>query len=264
MNNSDDPDSICSQHTERMLVGKLPMTVVRQSIDTLKLGVFPPDGQLRVNAPLRASNEDVRQAVVERLEWIYAQQARYARPAADTADPDMVSGEQHWFLGRRYPLQVVEQAATAGSVTLLPCGANDSSANDAARLRLLVSPGSSRAERRELLEHWYQHQLTERLPPLLEHWQPIIGRQAASCGIKPMTTRWGSCNPRSRRIWLNLELVHKSPACLEYILVHELVHLLERRHGNRFDALMDGFMPDWQQHRDALNQPPLARPDWQY
>jgi len=259
MNNSEDPGSICSQHTERITVAGIPVSVVRQGIKMLQVAVTPPEGQVRVAAPLHTSDEAVQRAVMERLSWIREQQAACARQIADTAEPKLVSGEQHWLLGNSYPLQVVEQAAAPGSITLLPGGANDPG-----QLRLLVSASSSREERQEVLEQWYQDELTKLLPALLQRWQALIGDRPIDCGVKPMATRWGSCNPRSRRIWLNRALVHKSTGCLEYILVHELVHLRERRHGPRFDALLDDLLPDWRTRRTTLAQPPLARPDWGY
>lgn len=259
MNNSDDPNSICSQHTEQIEVAGLPVTVVRQSITTLKLGFFPPEGRLRVDAPLHTDDDTLRQAVIARLDWIREQQAGYAKPAADNAAPEMLSGEQHWFMGTRYPLQVIEQTEIPASITLLP-----DNGNEPAHMRLFTPPGSSRAERLERLEQWYQSQLGERLPALLQRWQDLIGKQPIHCGIKAMSTRWGSCNPRSRRIWLNTALAQKPADCLEFILVHELVHLRERRHGQHFDALLEQFLPDWQQRRNLLEQAPASHPDWTY
>jgi len=129
-------------------------------------------------------------------------------------------------------------------------------------LVLRIPPGTARAARRQVLERWYRQQLYEWLPGRLRDWQPILGVQVAACRIKRMKTRWGSCNTAARRIWLNLELAKKPAACLEYVLVHEMVHLLEQHHTDRFHRLMDRFLPDWRLRRDILNRSPLAPEDW--
>jgi predicted metal-dependent hydrolase len=127
-----------------------------------------------------------------------------------------------------------------------------------------VRPGTDRDKREQLLNDWYRRRLKELMPDLIIKWQPIIGVQVADWGIKKMKTRWGSCNTRDHRVWLNLELAKKAPRCLEYVLVHELVHLRESHHNDRFKALMDLFMPQWRQYREELNQAPLAYEEWAY
>ena len=131
-------------------------------------------------------------------------------------------------------------------------------------LEISVRPGMDRAKRDDVLQRWYRQLLRDRAPDLLAKWEPIIGVEVAHCGIKRMKTRWGTCNIEAKRIWLNLELAKKPPACLEYILVHEMVHLLERHHNDRFRAYMDQFLPQWRLHREELNRAPLAHEDWEY
>jgi predicted metal-dependent hydrolase len=131
-------------------------------------------------------------------------------------------------------------------------------------LSMQVRPGTDTEKRLEILNAWYRCQLQNQLPGLLAQWEPVVGVQAAECRIKRMKTRWGTCNITARRIWLNLELAKKPPECLEYILVHELVHLHERHHNERFRTLMDRYLPSWRLHRDRLNQTPLAHEDWEY
>jgi predicted metal-dependent hydrolase len=131
-------------------------------------------------------------------------------------------------------------------------------------LELRVRPGSDRDKRDAVLQNWYRTQLKAQLPALVDKWEPIVGVRVADTRIKRMKTRWGSCRVESRRIWLNLELAKKPVACLEYILVHEMIHLLERHHTDRFRELMDRFMPNWRIYRDELNRAPLAHEEWKY
>ena len=133
-----------------------------------------------------------------------------------------------------------------------------------ASLDLFVRPGSSAAQREAVLLRWYREQLKALIPPFLEKWQPVLGVQARHWGIKKMKTKWGSCNPTTRRLWFNLELAKKPVLCLEYIVLHELVHLLERNHSERFMALMDGFMPNWRVCRETLNSGVLGHEVWVY
>ena len=127
-----------------------------------------------------------------------------------------------------------------------------------------MRPGTSREEREAVLQRWYRRRLREQIPPLIAKWEPEIGVTVTEWGIKKMKTRWGTCNINARRIWLNLELAKKPVACLEYILVHEMVHLLERHHNERFKQLMDRLMPQWRLHREELNRAPLSHETWSY
>ena len=129
---------------------------------------------------------------------------------------------------------------------------------------LIVRSKSDTAGRERVLLSWYRRELKQMIPPLIAKWEAIMGVQVVEWGVKEMKTRWGTCNPDARRIWLNLELIKKPASCLEYIVVHEMVHLLERQHGDRFVAYMDTFMPQWRQRREELNQAPLGHATWEY
>ena len=131
-------------------------------------------------------------------------------------------------------------------------------------MQLHVRPGASAAQRERVLQRWYRQQLKELIPPMIEKWEAIIGVKVAAWGVKKMKTKWGSCNSEARRIWLNLELAKKPLQCLEYIVVHEMVHLLQRHHNDRFTALMDELLPNWRLHRDELNHAPLGHETWSY
>ncbi len=221
------------------------MEVVRKKIKNVNLRIYPPDGRVRVSVPLRLGDEAVRKAVLARLGWIRKHQTRLERQDRPSVR-EMITGESHEFQGRRYRLQVVEHD-----------GPPAVSLRDHNTLELRVRSGSGREKREAVLHGWYRQQLREQIPPLIAKWEPVIGVTVADWGIKKMKTRWGSCNVRARRIWVNLELAKKPPECLEYIVVHEMVHLLERRHNGRFKALMDRWMPQWRMHREELNRTPL-------
>ena len=230
----------------------IPVEVVRKDIKNLHLGVYPPRGRVRVAAPLVVGDEAVRLAVIDKLGWIRRQQAKFAQQPRQS-QREMVSGESHYFLGRRYRLRVHEQAGPA-RVAL----------RGITSLDLFVPPGIDAARREAILNRWYREQLRALVPPMLEKWQAVLGVQVADWGIKRMKTKWGSCNPEARRIWLNLELVKKPVQCIEYIVVHELAHLLERRHDERFAALMDEAMPNWRLRRNELNALPVRHEGWEY
>lgn len=226
--------------------------MVRKDIKNLHLGVYPPNGRVRVATPLVVSDDAVRLAVIDKLGWIRRQRAKFAAQPRQS-QREMVNGESHYFLGQRYRLRVHEDGGPA-RVAL----------RGVASLDLFVRPGSSRDQREAVLLSWYREELKGLAAPLLAKWQPILGVQVAAWGVKKMKTKWGSCNPASRRVWLNLELAKRPVQCLEYIVVHELVHLIERNHTDRFTVLMDGFMPNWRACRELLNSGVLGHEVWGY
>lgn len=230
----------------------IPVEVVRKNIKNLHLGVYPPEGRVRVAVPLRLDDEAVRLAIISRLTWIRRQQDGFERQDRQS-QREMVTGESHYVGGRRYRLDVVEHAGSA-AVRL----------RNNTTLELRVRPGTSREQREAALHRWYRGRLRARIPQLIAKWEPAIGVTVAEWGIKKMKTRWGTCNIDARRIWLNLELAKKPASCLEYILAHEMVHLLERHHNERFQQLMDRLMPQWRLYREELNRAPLAHEDWAY
>jgi len=236
----------------QIVIGCLAVQVVRKAIKNLHLGVYPPNGRVRVAAPLQVSDGAVRRAVIGKLGWIKRQRARFDAQARDSAR-EMVSGESHYFLGRRYRLRVIYSEGTRAVLL-----------QGHMRMEMRVRPGTPPGQRERLLNQWYRGQLRKLVPPLLEKWQPALGTAAAEWGIKKMKTKWGACNPQARRIWLNLELAKKPPQCLEYIIVHELVHMLERQHNERFVGLMDKHLPQWQRHRQELTSAPLGHATWSY
>ena len=226
--------------------------VVRKDIKNLHLGVYPPKGRVRVAVPLRLDDEAVRLAVISRLGWIRRQQ-KGLEGQDRQSQREMITGESHYVQGRRYRLSVIEHDGPAR--VSLP---NNTT------MELRVRPGTDRDKREAVLHRWYRQRLRKQIPELVAKWEPEVGVAVAEWRIKRMKTRWGTCNVDVRRIWLNLELVKKPAVCLEYILVHEMAHFLERHHNERFKELMDRLMPKWRLHREELNRSPLAHENWEY
>ncbi len=241
-----------STETYQLTINGLLVDVIRKDIKNLHLGVYPPEGHVRVAAPLLVSNDAVRLAAISRLAWIKRQQARFETQPRQSAR-EMVGGESHYFLGRRYRLRVI--AATGRSFVRF---------RGKSYIKLQVAADSTTAQRERLLQHWYRQQLRELIPALIEKWQAALGVEVADLGIKRMKTKWGSCSIAPRRVWFNLELAKKPLECLEYVVAHELVHLLERHHNDRFIAIMNQYLPRWRHIRELLNSTPLAHESWKH
>ncbi|MGB3330352.1 MAG: SprT family zinc-dependent metalloprotease [Thermomicrobiales bacterium] len=234
----------------RISVSGIDAEVIYKGIKHIHISVYPPDGRVRVAAPHRIDDEAVRLAVIQRLPWIRKQQVRL-RNAQRQTERRMVSGETHYVWGERYLLDVSRHGRHRVEL-------------DSRTLWLIAPQSADAAARLRLLERWYREQLIEALPTLIDKWQAIIGEQAASVEVRRMRTRWGSCSPDKRTIRLNLDLATKHPRCLEYVLVHELIHLKERSHNERFFSMQDMYLPDWRQRRDVLNAAPLKYEHWTY
>ncbi len=233
-------------------VSGLSVQIVRKAIKNLHLGVYPPNGRVRVAAPLALTDDAVRLAVISRLGWIKRQRAKFEGQPRQSKR-EMVTGESHYFLGQRYRLNVIEHHG-AGKVVL----------PNKSTMALYARPETSPVQRKQILQRWYREQLKTLIPPLLEKWQTTLDVQVADWGIKKMKTKWGACNVNARRIWLNLELAKKPLHCIEFIVVHEMVHLLERKHNEIFISYMDKFLPRWRFYKEELNKSPLRHENWSY
>ncbi|WP_270806734.1 M48 family metallopeptidase [Aeromonas sp. QDB62] len=203
-------------------IGNITLDLQRKPIKNLHISVLPPEGKVRVSAPLQLSDTAIRMAVVKRIAWIREQQADFAAQPRQS-EREMCTGETHYLWGRGYRLDVAQGAEPGvklkgGKIVLTS--------------RNQITP----EKRQFVLQDWYRTILRKRVEPLMKQWQEQIGVTPSFVGIKRMKTKWGSCNPSTGRIWLNLELVKKPPECLEFIIVHELIHLLERHHNERFKA----------------------------
>ena len=232
-----------------LTVRGIGIDVIFKDIKNLHIGVYPPFGRVRVAAPLRLDDEAVRLAVVQRLQWIRKQRATL-QSADRQSQREMVTGESHFVWGIRYRLKAIEHPGRA-HLTLA-----------GKRLELRVPTETCAEQRRTVLDRWYRAQLKAVIPDLIATWEPIIGRTVPAWTIRRMKTKWGSCNRETGHLWFNVELAKKHPDCLEYIIFHEMTHLLERNHTERFTALMDEHMPDWRARRDRLKAEPLASEAW--
>lgn len=224
----------------QITVADLRIEIVRKNVKNLRLTVYPPDGRVRIAAPLHVNDAAVRQFVLAKLAWIKKHQAKFVK-LVRSAPIEYISGESHYYQGKRYLLNVIYQPGAPKVVI-----------SDQTTLDLYVRPGSDSVQRQRVMTAWYRHQLKAQIPPLIEKWQPIMGVTVQAWGVKQMKTRWGTCNIKARRIWLNLELAKQAHHCLEYIVVHEMVHLLERLHNTRFKAFMDQFLPPWRRYKEEL------------
>lgn len=224
-----------------MKVGDLLIDVVKKDIKNLHLGVYPPDGRVRIASPLKVDDETIRLFAISKLKWIKKNQAKFqAQPRQSPRE--YVSGESHYYQGDRYLLNVIYHSSAPKVVV-----------RNKTYLDLYVRHGSIQKQREQVLINWYRQQLKSEIPQLIAKWEQVIGVSINDWGVKKMKTRWGTCNIQAKRIWLNLELIKKPQHCLEYVIVHELVHLLERNHGDRFKTYMSRFMPNWNSYKQELN-----------
>lgn len=237
-----------STGSAHLTVAGLGIDVVYKDIKNLHISVYPPVGRVRVAAPHRLDEDAIRLAIIQRLPWIKRQREQL-RNADRQTERRMVSGETHYVWGERLRLDSSREGRSKVSV--------------AGKTLWVTTPADySDDQRRAVLDHWYRKELKAALPALLAKWQPIVGGEATKFIVRRMKTKWGTCQSESRCIWLNPELAKKNPRCLEYIVVHELTHFIERTHNDRFIQLMDLHMPDWRARRDELNAAPLAEEEW--
>lgn len=227
-------------------IGSITFDLQRKPIKHLRIHVLPPDGAVQVAAPHSFTDMAIRLAFIARTPWIKKQQQAFAEQSRQTKR-EWVSGECHYLWGKAYRLQVVEHT-----------GRHEVRYGKDNYLQLWVREGTTDANKAKVLHSFYREELAKKVPPLLAKWQKRIGVTVLEWRTRKMKTKWGSCNIEAQRLLLNLELAQKPIACLEYVLVHEMVHLLERHHNTRFVAYMDKFMPDWRERRALLNRQVLS------
>jgi predicted metal-dependent hydrolase len=235
----------------KITIGDIEIEVIQKDIKNVHLSVYPPHGRVRISAPLHMDLDMLRLYSISRLAWIRKHQKKIQSQPRE-AKREYLSKESHYYLGKRY-LLVVNSQATANTVRLKHN-----------TIELNVRPNIETTKKKELLELWYRNQLKEIVKKLIAKWEPIISVKVAEFGIKKMKTKWGTCNSEASRIWINLELAKKPIQCIEYIVVHELVHFLERNHTNRFVSIMNQHLPNWRELKDELNRLPVAHTDWGY
>src|SRR5690606_18515486 len=225
-------------------LGEMAVEVVQKDIKNIHLSVYPPNGRVKVAAPRQMSQDVIRAYLISKLSWIRKQQTKFRNQERE-APRDYVSRESHYYLGKRYLLKVIKHAGPARIVLKHQI------------IEMYVRPSTAKAKRKELLQEWYRNQLRQLVTPLIEKWERRMKVKVKEFGIRRMRTKWGTCNAQAKRIWVNLELAKKPVECLEYIVVHEMVHLMERRHNERFMAYLNHYMPGWKRIREELNRLPV-------
>ena len=236
---------------EGFTIGGVRVEVMKKSIKNLHLTVHPPQGRVRIAAPERMQLDTIRLYAISKLPWLRRQIAELQAQARESSR-EYVNRESHFVWGSRYLLKVVEKEA-APTVELRK-----------RQLVLAVRPGTSEAQRHEILAAWHRAQVRAAVAPLLAKWQRILKVEARAIFVRQMKTKWGSCNPKKATIRFNTDLAKKPLACLEYVLVHELAHFIEPTHSDRFRAILSHHLPNWQHLRNQLNRAPLAHEDWEY
>ncbi len=232
-------------------LGDIAVDVTLKDIKNIHLSVYPPTGRVRISAPAHMSLDTIRVFAIAKLGWIKEQQKKLQRQDRETPR-EYLDRESHYLWGRRY-LLAVSEGNQAPSVALKH-----------RRMLLQVRPGADEWKKRAVVEEWYREQLKKALRPLIAKWEPLMGVKVERFFVQRMKTKWGSCNPIAGSIRLNTDLAKKPRECLEYIVVHELIHLREPTHSARFVALMDQYMPKWQYYRDQLNRLPVSHEHWIY
>jgi predicted metal-dependent hydrolase len=235
---------------DRLDLGEIAVDVTFKNIKNVHLSVYPPAGHVRISAPIRMSLNTVRVFAISKLGWIKQQQRKIV--AQDRETPrEYLDLESHYLWGKRYLLRVIE--------------GNPSSTIEVQHSKLLlrVPPKTTEEKKQDIVARWYRGQLKAAVPSVIARWSLVLGVTVEDFYVQQMKTKWGSCNHRAGTIRLNTELAKKPNECLEYVVVHEMVHLLEPTHNARFIALMERFMPNWRLRRDRLNQLPVRHEDWE-
>ena len=236
----------------QIVVNNIVIDVVRKNIKNLHLAVYPPLGRVRIATPTKVDDEAVRLFVISKMSWIKKNQSKYINQERQP-ERKYISGESHYFRGQRYLLNVINHY-----------GYPKVSIRNKKFMDLFVKADYTQEQRENVMTNWYRKNLKEQIPPLIVKWQKEIGIEDILWEVKKMKTKWGTCNREAKRIWLNLELAKKPEHCLEYIIVHEMVHFLERNHTDRFVAYMDKFIPSWRNYKQELNRFILKHEDWTY
>ncbi len=218
----------------------------------MHLSVYPPTGRVRIAAPLNVDDEAVKLFAISKLAWIKKNQRKFEMQ--DRQMPRVFEQrESHYFEGKRYLLRITEQNAPP-RVEI----------KTKTFIDLFIRPNATIEQRQNCINEWYRKQLKNQIPQLIKKWEPIIGVSVSDWGVKQMKTKWGTCNIEQKRIWINLELAKKPYYCLEYIVVHEMIHLIERHHNDNFLAHLDKYLPKWKLYKDELNRLPVSHGDWKY
>jgi hypothetical protein len=227
---------------ENIKVGEIRVRVERKDIKNIHLSVHPPDGKVKLSVPKTTKEDTIRLFLISKITWIKKQQKKFDNQARQSPR-EYISGESHYFFGKRYRLNVYETNKKQ-RVEI----------KNNSYIDLYVRPNSTVEKREDVMKEWYREELKKVTPDYISKWEKIMDIQLNFWGVKQMKTKWGSCNADRKRIWVNLELAKKNPRCLEYVIVHEMVHLKERTHGEAFKKLMDKYLPNWRAIKRELNE----------
>ena len=224
---------------------ELAIDVVRKNIKNVHLSVYPPSGNVRISAPLWMNIDTIHVFAISKLDWIKKHQQKI-RSQARESPREFIDRESHYLWGKRYLLELIEIDALPHLELQFD------------RMLLQVRPGADIQKKTAIVDNFYRHQIETAIPPLIAKWEKLMGLQVTSFTVRKMKTKWGSCTPSLGTIRFNLELAKKPAECLEYVVVHEMVHLLEASHNKRFVAFMDSFMPKWRFYQAELNRLPIS------
>lgn len=226
----------------QITISGIDIDVIKKDIKNMHLAVYPPTGRVRISSPDDMKTESIRLFAISKLSWI-KKHIRSFQSQTRQPDREYIQGESHYFQGRRYLMNIIEHDAPPKVVI-----------RNKKYIDLYIRPDSDKSKRGKVVKEWYRKELKKQLPPLIEKWERQMSVKVKDWRVRQMKTKWGSCNTQDQRIMLNLELAKKSTKCLEYVIVHEMVHLKERLHTDRFKALLDKYMPKWREHQEELNE----------
>jgi predicted metal-dependent hydrolase len=238
-------------NTRQIDVGGTPVEVVFKKIKNVHLSVHPPTGRVRISAPKWMKLETIRVYAISKIDWIKKHQRKFQAQERETRR-EYLDRESHYVWGKRYLLKVKEESG----IPFVELKNN--------QMILSVRPEAGLAKKDAVVTAWYRELVNNAALPLVAKWEPLLDVKASQIIVRRMKTRWGSCTPTKGTIRLNTELGKKPPECLEYVIVHELLHLIEPTHNTRFISLMDKHMPHWRHIRTELNRAPLGHVDWEY
>ena len=232
-------------------LGEIVIDVILKDIKNVHLSVNPPHGHVRISAPMHMELDMIRLYAISRLAWIKKHQKKFKAQKRE-APREYVSRESHYYLGKRHLLKVIE-SNKPNKVVLKH-----------STIELHIRPETNREKRKEILNEWYRAQLKDLVANQIDKWEKTMELKVNEFGIKKMKTKWGTCNRDAKRIWINLELAKKPVQCIEYIVVHEMIHFLERNHTDRFVSLMNNYLPNWRELKEELNRLPVSHIEWEY
>ncbi len=237
---------------EQILIRNIKIDVVRKDIKNIHLAVYPPSGRVRIAAPKDINDDTIRLFAVSKLGWIKQLQRKFE--GQERIPPrEYKNRESHYFQGRRYLLNIIEKDGPPKVIL-----------KTKTYIDLYLRPLTPVKKRHEIMTEWYRAELKQQIPAIIEKWEKQLNIGGTGWQVKQMKTKWGSCNIEKKRIWVNLELAKKPSGCLEYIIVHEMVHLMERHHNEQFLYYMDKYLPNWKQLKSELNKLPVSHADWNY